>query len=997
MSTPPNDNPMQVETGLAPTQLAAPADPAREGLNVTTGESTRSTSADPLLADKPVLSDTHEVIGRSTGPEAHKFTAPKEDDSSIAKLTTGLGGMAITAPLAGLEKLSPTLAHGVQAVGSSLVDMAHSLTGTGPQYTSAEPIIDTSGLPDANQVASTLSSTAHKVQETVQPVVSQAYESAKPVVANAAQQVHETVKPAATSAAQSIQQSIGGQAPAAATQLAQQPSSRETGVDLSMEPAGARKQVHPVGAGGNTSLSTSTDTAMTSSSTTSTSTGAPAHGYVETAIDAVRGAGNYLSHLLPGPEKQQQMSETAAQGLERAPEVASSAAQSTASGLASAAQTTAAVAGPAASSAASMGATAAHSVAGAATYVAGSVSSAASTATHAFADSAQQAAAAAHLPGWNAPAPTSSGIDSSSSTAAPASAGRGFSSPLEPSTPSADSPSLGSGPMGGSDPSTTGNQAGLIKNYLRDDQASSTATAGKDDPLALTQEADPSTRHKDEDKGFDLRRSHDEPALDKQVSTHTPNEHFSTSASSTSGLPVFSPERASRAHSDTDVDRPTHPGTSSVPSSQAVGTATILSHETIGGPASYGTHGTSSSSSGFAQSSSLPSQEGVGAGFERFAPTAQQSAGGKDERLEGKTAAFMPHKSASSASGTDYAPTRDDMHTPSHVDDSHWSGEPVMSGAGSPRTYSAAHPESGLESSRDAASSFPTSSSTTQAEQHPTFTKAEAEHPPSGGSHAGEAFSSFGPGQPPATGPSAYGGGILSTGAPSSTSSQHLSSAPAPHRGSSDPFHPDQSSSASSKIESTAAKLGSASTSSTSREHHHGQHEHSTLSPSSSSGQRQHAESAASSSVSQGEGVGGLKYTDPISNTTTPASPQTAMPKPESNPHSASPSSSSAQQQQAQSGSSASTNAAGRGAPLAGSTSKTSESSAAGHSTPAWVNKASAERKADYPTHESAAAAAPSSPSNTSSTTGSSAQQSHDAHKPSLKERVKDVFHHSSH
>jgi len=62
--------------------------------------------------------------------------------------------MAITAPLAGLEKLSPTLAHGVQAVGSSLVDMAHSLTGTGPQYTSAEPIIDTSGLPDANQVAS---------------------------------------------------------------------------------------------------------------------------------------------------------------------------------------------------------------------------------------------------------------------------------------------------------------------------------------------------------------------------------------------------------------------------------------------------------------------------------------------------------------------------------------------------------------------------------------------------------------------------------------------------------------------------------------------------------------------------------------------------------------------------------------------------------------------------------------------------------------------------
>ena len=294
------------------------------------------------------------------------------------------------------------------------------------------------------------------------------------------------------------------------------------------------------------------------------------------------------------------MSETAAQGLERAPEVASNVAQSTAAGFSSAAQTTAAVAGPAASSAASMGATAAHSLADAAAYVAGSVSSAASVATTAVADTAQQAAATAHLPGWNAPAPTSQGVHSSSSVAGPASAGRGFSSPLEPSTPSADSATLGGGPMGGSGPSTTGDQAGLIKNYLRDEQDSS--------------------------------------------SSHRPNADFSTSTSSaTSGTPVFSPERASRAHSDTDVDRPTHPGTSSVPSSQAVGTATILSHETIGGPASHGEHG--SSTSGFAQSSSA--QEGVGAGFERFAPTAQQSSGGKDDRLEGKTAAaFMPHKSS---------------------------------------------------------------------------------------------------------------------------------------------------------------------------------------------------------------------------------------------------------------------------------------------------------------------------------------------------------------
>ena len=353
------------------------------------------------------------------------------------------------------------------------------------------------------------------------------------------------------------------------------------------------------------------------------------------------------------------------------------------------------------------------------------------------------------------------------------------------------------------------------------------------------------------------------------------------------------------------------------------------------------------------------------------------------------------------------------MHTPSHIDNSHWGGEPSISGAGSPHTYSAAHPRSDLETTRSASSSLPASSSSSTA-QHPAFTKAEAEHPPSGGSHAGEAFSSFGPGQPPATGPSAYGGGILKDVSPSS--SHHLSAAPMQHRGESDPFHPDEPSSTAAKVESAAAKLGSTSSPSTSHEHGHHHYEHSTTSSSPSLQQQSQPHgSTSASSPSQGTGVGGLKYTNPVTGTTTPASPQTAMPKPESqHPHSAS--SSSAPSHGAQAASSTST-AAGRGAPLASSTSKADESASSSHGTPAWVNKASDERKAEYPTHEPAAA--PSS-STTSNTTGSSAQQSHgafislsplhqaratltqplslaaDTHKPTLKERVKDVFHHSS-
>ena len=458
-----------------------------------------------------------------------------------------------------------------------------------------------------------------------------------------------------------------------------------------------------------------------------------------------------------------------------------------------------------------MSATAAHSVgdaassaaSGAANVVAGvasSVQSAASTAASAVADTAHKAAATAHLPGWTAPAPSSS---SEAVHSGPSNTGRGFASPPEPSTPSAGNASLGSGPMGGSTSASTGGEAAVVKDLLRDDKdlssqhdvdhdGKSTAVTEKLELPALTQEADPSTRDKDEGKGFDLRRAHDgEAALDQQVATHDPDAH---SSSNTERVPVFSPELATRAHSDTDVDRPTHPGTTSIPSNDTVGTATILSHETIGGPAAYTStqrHSSSSASTSFAQpsvdtrlsssmsheqqhgyerlaatstqssggndmrtegqtasfmphssseaapllhqgktSSSAP-QQAAASSYERFAPTSQQSAGGRDDRLVGQTSSFMPHSGSaaghpeSSASTTHgrvrpsppslpsstlaltctprrppnaQAPTRDDLHTPSHVDDTHWAGEPTMSGVGSPRTYSATHTDSQPES-----------------------------------------------------------------------------------------------------------------------------------------------------------------------------------------------------------------------------------------------------------------------------------------------------------
>jgi len=88
---------MQQETGLKPTKVAMPANTAREGVNVTGDSSSSPTSSatmtagTTLAADKPVLSDKHEVTGNT---DEHTLRAPKEDDTGVESLATGLGGVS---------------------------------------------------------------------------------------------------------------------------------------------------------------------------------------------------------------------------------------------------------------------------------------------------------------------------------------------------------------------------------------------------------------------------------------------------------------------------------------------------------------------------------------------------------------------------------------------------------------------------------------------------------------------------------------------------------------------------------------------------------------------------------------------------------------------------------------------------------------------------------------------------------------------------------------
>ncbi|GAA6048224.1 hypothetical protein JCM3770_006488 [Rhodotorula araucariae] len=681
MSAPTQDL-MEAETGLKPTHVAMPANTAREGIDVT--DST-APARSATLAAKPFASDVPPAQATTTTIEQHTTTAyaqretPSHTDDGVTNITTGLGGMLVTGPLAALEKVSPALAHGVGVVASSVADGFHSLTGTGPQYHSTSSI-DAAGLPDADQVKSAAGTTAQVFNDTV-----------KPALASTAQQVHEAVKPPLASTAQQVQhnvpQPLGGQAPPATQQFTQPiTTTRETGSVSSIEPPGVRKQVHPVGAGG------TTDVPHTATTTTAPLvTGADVHGYVDLVKEKVREAGEMLSHVLPGAEKQQQMTDTAAKGLEQVPDLASSAAHTTATGLNTAAQTTAAYAAPAANYTASAAtsaaqttagyaASAAHTTADLAVSAAQTTAGLAASAAHTVVDAAQRAAAQAHLPGWNAP--TSEGVHTGST----ASTGHGSASPMGESK-------------------APGAEAQVVKDFREKPTGHGAVEEHythetRDRALpALTQETDAFTRGKEEGKGIDLNRTHKEAALDQQVATHDPDASLSKKRDD----PIVARQAATLSHRDLDVSEPSTPGT-----------ATILSHQTLGGSPSYSSSGATGASS-FGHDDKTSGQHALGsanpysqlvgqqpyhgegavesAGFKSFEPTSSQSAGGQDRHSAGQTSSFMPHSSGVGHSSTSHprSPGREDTHTPSHVDTSHHDGAPCVSGAGSPHTYSSTH------------------------------------------------------------------------------------------------------------------------------------------------------------------------------------------------------------------------------------------------------------------------------------------------------------------
>ncbi|BGP40020.1 hypothetical protein JCM10450v2_004000 [Rhodotorula kratochvilovae] len=1064
MSTPAQDT-FEAETGLQPTKVAMPANTAREGVDVS--DST-ATPRDAAIAAKPFAGDSSPIQTTTNTIEHHATpvaatTAHQEE--GVTAITTGLGGMLVTGPLAALEKVSPALAHGVENVASAVADGFHSLTGTGAQYHSTIPI-DAAQLPDAAQVKSAANTAAQQFNDNVKPALvsgaQQVHQTVTPAVVHGAQRVNATIQPALASTAEQVQQSlpqtVGGQAPPATQQLAQvlslakstvneaadglvnphaQPTTatttttRETGSIAGIEPAGVRKQVHPVGAGGNPAVP-HTATASTADAPAPLITGGDVHGYVDLVKEKVREAGEMLSHVLPGPEKQQQISETAAKSLERVPDIASSAAQTTATGLTAAAQTTAAYAAPAANYTASAATSAAQQTAGLAT-----------SAAHSVAEAAQRAAAQAHLPGWKAP--TNEGVHTGEAVET-TSTGPGFASPMGESK-------------------APGDEAQVVKDLLRGDTAGTGHGAveehykheTRDRALpALTQEADASTRGKDEGKGFDLSRTHNEAALDQQVSTHNPD----ASLSKKNDEPAVARQAATLSHRDSDFSQPSTPGT-----------ATILSHQTLGGPSSsspsaadFGT-GSSTTSQQHSLGSANPYAQLVGqnpyhgegavesAGFKSFEPTAPQSAGGKDRHAEGQTSSFMPHSSGvghSSSSTHPRSPGREDTHTPSHVDTSHHDGAPSVYGAGSPHTYSSTHGGESASRSGGAlgggslaggnlgAGSPQTYSSTNESsnfgatsgsETHPAFTKDSADFGSSttgSGAHQQDTFSTFGTGQPRALGASHVGGT-----APGVTGAHSSSSATTGQRG-------EYSTSAERgdySTASSAAQQGGYSSSSTSAKHddhsspltRHDEHLSSAAAKrddhSTSTGTGEHAFTtldeleAKKGSSTHGSSTHGAGQSSTTSKLETAASK--LDPTSSSRPHDSSTSKDFGSSSSASHGLGSSSSATGThdstsrsglgvgaGAPDSSPAGKAERAAhdATSSSTPASRTGAhdssladKAERAAHESTTSSSTGATGAAGSASHGTTGSATHGASESHKPSLKERIKETLHHVAH
>ncbi|GAA6027187.1 hypothetical protein JCM8097_002467 [Rhodosporidiobolus ruineniae] len=609
--------------------------------------------------------------------------------SGLDRVTTGLGGMVLH-PIAALEKVAPSLAHNVENAASSVAQRIQDFAGqakesaasAAPATQSSGPVIrpggevtEAKGEAALEKTSATGSSTTHSLAET-------------------ASQTLNTVKAYLPSSLGGTAGSVTDQIPAF-TVL----SSSTEGI----EPPGARKQVHDPRETGSDFVQPKA--APPRSGVTATVPEAPTEGvagYAHVAVEKVREIGNKAAEYLPSGEQQQK------------------AADSTASVLASTATTAKEQAAHAAEvvqphlpaklgGTGTSAATEPQSTINVAPVVVGASPSQSSTYETTRETGGQTLSLAQHKAGENfaaAKATTASAAESAKATAQDTldAARETLSQGKATVEKTAEEKKPDLSALRG-DSAYSASEAGTATIFRSSEETSLEHTGrgfgdelskepevkayeqqrgdvpvGESGVKALTSKPHPSTEGKEEGKGFDLRQTHDEPAVSQQSSTHNPYTSLSHA---------------------TSPDAAINTGSTSTSASPSTGTANPAASydrtgEQLGGGEARFVPGQTRDAqplpeSGFSHhDGSAPPASREAAGYAAAAGSlGQASAHGADPATAGHTggARYYPHQQEDVREQTS-------ITHPPDID---------YAGTGSPATYSATH------TSQDTSSTSPSS------------------------------------------------------------------------------------------------------------------------------------------------------------------------------------------------------------------------------------------------------------------------------------------------
>ncbi|BGP24565.1 hypothetical protein JCM10295v2_003483 [Rhodotorula toruloides] len=586
----------------------------------------------------------------------------QETEGGIAKITSGIGGILVNAPLAAIEKISPSFAQGLSSAASSVAtgvqNLASSATHAATQYSQFTVEESTHVQPQIQQVPPTTTGSvghgepgkaATGLDDSAKQPAQSVAETLPAYSSTGTSQVQEqsTVTRSTTGGAQGVGVAGAGRGHLEGIEA--------PGTRVLVQPApGTKMSNEERELGGPTVPS-----AVAAQETVARSI-PPANEAIGQGVETVKAAGNKAAEMLPPAERQKELAQATAVNVTAAAQTAYSAAASAAPVVADKSAQAASITAAGVEALATGVVHGAQAAAHAATegahcvqeYVSGTAESAsnvaqvsaqravetgksatsyaadtAKSATNATVDTAKTAtnyAANTARSASNATAETARSARESAAEMANAASQKA--SDIGQATKQSP-PTTSSYPLAQTPSDFTPGTAKIVSADSLTDTEQRYRNEEADRPIAaIMDHPDSSTQDKHEGPKSDLHRVHDEPAV-------------------TGMFPSNYPDESARQHQR---------------DAGLAGKDTSSQH----GHHSTGDHG-----------------------YTDMKPTTASGVGSQ-AYTEGQSDRRMPHVSQSLPQGEGYEnktaqhpPTSRDTHTPSHVDNAHWGGDPVVYGA----------------------------------------------------------------------------------------------------------------------------------------------------------------------------------------------------------------------------------------------------------------------------------------------------------------------------